>query len=984
MSAQQRDCIEIVTISTSSSTRYYAEDSTFKLRQYETFTWAWNVDWISMVQMESSSRQLAVRKYLSTSNIDATFYPTDQRPIVLGAGHECAMLPLYFTVSLLNNTTESNSNTAYKWLKGLPESVVSEIMRSLPELIVDALRERVFIASIEAGDAEVVQNMLASNVNPREKTRLNERDRSVLVYPFEIAMYHGHFTVAKRIILQMCRGATILQKNDLLDKLLCWEENKRPRSGSNSNPEYKLTYPELADLLCVALTEGAVPDGRCIAAVNGDFDLAKRILDTRTDGLGTWLNAGLFEACLCQPKYGKSFVPERLAESVMFYIFREKQHELPTGDQEFRIVILQGLRCAVESRRIWATEIIIHAIINLGYSLIDEGDPKGTIADALIQACHNADWPLAISLVPRLNTPENEQVRRADTSSTQTIRSKDRSVYDLYKAIDENDLELVCEILEADIDGVLQDDLDLRESFEDAAGLGRDEIFIAILPRLQSVYDQWIGIDVLLAYGRTATVSAVLLRNPEWTTALDAATRLGDFGPLDDILYSKYLKVPYAGDFEEVEAFDRHQLSFRVVAYYAIETVDYGLYQWLVESGMDSDEFISTCDESYVSFLSKRAITNGSFERGLQPNSWSLCIYPSIFSIAAEQDNLPWIQFLLTQGADTRDSMALLRAVKYRAKATTIQMLLETAGGRKYCNNRPYGSAALRKAIRYRDLDMIDLLSKNVDIDTIESSTEELDRRKKVTPTNPLGEAILMRDLEIVRILLDKGANANTYVSYNGWITGDGTNTSQSWLPRVSPLLAAIDMQSLPIVQLLVEHGAEVDYKRKHGISRTPLQRAAENGEFDIVRYLVAQGALVDTRPVYSGATALQLAAMSGYVGIATFLLEHGADPNYPPAEGAGRTAFEAAAEWARIDMMSLLMQAGVQLEMEVGDPPESQFERAQRFAEKNGFPASKRYVRFLSTQTPEMRSAEDARNLGLLQSPMYPTSPILPPASPL
>jgi hypothetical protein len=340
--------------------------------------------------------------------------------------------------------------------------------------------------------------------------------------------------------------------------------------------------------------------------------------------------------------------------------------------------------------------------------------------------------------------------------------------------------------------------------------------------------------------------------------------------------------------------------------------------------------------------------------------------------------------FLLAQGADTRDSMALLRAVEYRAKATTIQLLLEKAGGRKYRNTRPYGSAALRQAIRDRDLDMIALLSESVDIDTIESPNKKLDKLNTVLPKNPLGEAIIMCDLDIVRVLLDKGANPNSRVSYVGWVTKDRKTSGKSWLPRVSPLLAAIDIQSLPIVQLLVERGAEIDYKRKHGISRTPLQRAAENGEFDIVRYLVAQGALVDTRPVYSGATALQLAAMCGYVGIATFLLEHGANPNFPPAEGAGRTAFEAAAEWSRIDMMSLLMQAGVQLEMEVGNPPESQFERAQRFAEKNGFPASKRYVRFLSTQTPEMRSAEDARNLGLLHSPVYPMSPILRPASPL
>ncbi|KAF2273211.1 ankyrin [Westerdykella ornata] len=153
------------------------------------------------------------------------------------------------------------------------------------------------------------------------------------------------------------------------------------------------------------------------------------------------------------------------------------------------------------------------------------------------------------------------------------------------------------------------------------------------------------------------------------------------------------------------------------------------------------------------------------------------------------------------------------------------------------------------------------------------------------------------------------------------------------------------------MVKLLVERGAEVNYARKWNFRRTPLQRAAENGNFDIVQYLVNQGAIIDTVPVYSGGTAFQLAAMNEYVGIPTFLRERGADPNYLPAEGDGRTAFEAAAEWGRIDTMTFLMKAGVLLDLEVGDPPRSQYERAVHFAEKNGKMASKRFVEHIYAQ---------------------------------
>ena len=161
-------------------------------------------------------------------------------------------------------------------------------------------------------------------------------------------------------------------------------------------------------------------------------------------------------------------------------------------------------------------------------------------------------------------------------------------------------------------------------------------------------------------------------------------------------------------------------------------------------------------------------------------------------------------------------------------------------------------------------------------------------------------------------------------------------------------MLAAIDSQSPTITRILVENGAEISYKRQLGIFRTPLQRAAEVGNFEITEYLVNFGAEVDTTPAFSSGTALQLAAMNGYCGIVRFLLDQGADPNYPPSQGHGRTAFEAAAEWARFDVMSLLMQRGAQLDFLVGEPLESQYDRAKRFAENNGCMASKRHVEHL------------------------------------
>lgn len=119
------------------------------------------------------------------------------------------------------------------------------------------------------------------------------------------------------------------------------------------------------------------------------------------------------------------------------------------------------------------------------------------------------------------------------------------------------------------------------------------------------------------------------------------------------------------------------------------------------------------------------------------------------------------------------------------------------------------------------------------------------------------------------------------------------------------------------------------------------------------------KGAEVDGPPAYSGGTALQLAAIEGYVGIATLLLEKGADPNFRPAYEDGRTAFEGAAEWGRVDMMLLLMKWGADLRADSN----RQYDRALNFAEGNGQMASKRFVERLYTESQVSSASEMAQD---------------------
>ena len=112
-----------------------------------------------------------------------------------------------------------------------------------------------------------------------------------------------------------------------------------------------------------------------------------------------------------------------------------------------------------------------------------------------------------------------------------------------------------------------------------------------------------------------------------------------------------------------------------------------------------------------------------------------------------------------------------------------------------------------------------------------------------------------------------------------------------------------------------------------------------------MVQKLLDQGALVNAPPAKcGGATALQLAAIGGYLGIAEVLLDRDADVNASAAKLEGRTALEGAAEHGRIDMLRMLVNAGAVFHG-------SECERAMQLAKRNGHMATSRYVETLARE---------------------------------
>lgn len=123
----------------------------------------------------------------------------------------------------------------------------------------------------------------------------------------------------------------------------------------------------------------------------------------------------------------------------------------------------------------------------------------------------------------------------------------------------------------------------------------------------------------------------------------------------------------------------------------------------------------------------------------------------------------------------------------------------------------------------------------------------------------PLGLASFFGHVEIVKLLLLRGAQVNT-----------ASNNSQ----RVMPLHSAVASRQLAIAQALLEHKADVNARQQDGF--TPLHEAAQNGQLEMVELLLRHGAAVDV-PKDDGQTALALAEQYGHQEVVDLLRRHGA-----------------------------------------------------------------------------------------------------------
>ncbi|KAF7983634.1 hypothetical protein HWV62_20572 [Athelia sp. TMB] len=205
-------------------------------------------------------------------------------------------------------------------------------------------------------------------------------------------------------------------------------------------------------------------------------------------------------------------------------------------------------------------------------------------------------------------------------------------------------------------------------------------------------------------------------------------------------------------------------------------------------------------------------------------------------------------------------------------------------------------------------------------VQTLVSNEADVNKAGREAATRPLLIASSEGHLDIVNVLLEKGADidvkggfcasalqaasAEGHLEMAKLLLKNGADVNNAGGTYGSALQAASARDRLEITKLLLENGADVNIAG--GAYGSALQAASAGGHLEIAKLLVENGADVNFAEGLDG-SALQAASAEGHHEIARLLLENGADVNIAGA-GYG-SALQAASAEGHLEISKLLLE---------------------------------------------------------------------------
>lgn len=230
---------------------------------------------------------------------------------------------------------------------------------------------------------------------------------------------------------------------------------------------------------------------------------------------------------------------------------------------------------------------------------------------------------------------------------------------------------------------------------------------------------------------------------------------------------------------------------------------------------------------------------------------------------------------------DENDSTLLYEAIA--SGNTDMTQLLISHGADVDARDR-LGNSPLHNAARFKNLDIVEVIFEGCAGANIRNSYN----------STPLHAAIESGNLDIAQFLIDRGAYINALDR-----RGD------------SLLHKAVQSKKLDVVEFIINEGYVADVDVRNIFRVTPLHRAAEDGNIDIVQLLISRGANLNARDC-NGYSPLHLAVRYQRLDVVEILLEDCADVDV--LDAYNWTPLHEAVERRNLDIIKSLISNGADL----------------------------------------------------------------------
>ncbi|KAI8785853.1 ankyrin repeat domain-containing protein 17 [Biomphalaria glabrata] len=290
----------------------------------------------------------------------------------------------------------------------------------------------------------------------------------------------------------------------------------------------------------------------------------------------------------------------------------------------------------------------------------------------------------------------------------------------------------------------------------------------------------------------------------------------------------------------------------------------------------------------------------------------------------ARQGLLEMVRILLNKGANAsmrnaRGDTALILAIRMSGSADMARLLCRHDNV-DLKNNRGY--TALRKAVESADIGAMQVLISNganvsdsKDGETIRDLADKLGLLKfvsvfcdgKASQLPRLCAAVMYRDFSLMSTLIALDVSD---INQRG---SGGKTALETLLDLVLVENKGLSSVDKDILKLLIDNGSDVNVKvvrrskqHKRMKSCSPLLKAVEIGDVDVVKWLCSKGAKINEFTSFEQLTPLMMAAKDGKPEIVRYLLSIQADDNIRNSEG---TALEIAVKCKQLECVTVFLE---------------------------------------------------------------------------